>query len=546
MSMTKRIVAMLLVLAMVVPGVNAKAASYSIVYDTKLVEVANLVDEIQEHTDVTYYVNGTIGNTAAVEVDLTSKSDGIAQLRMYSTRELTDRVNVYVVREKDLGSAVHLTGTLSYSYGSVNSSDQSVQGYKMPYSGFGYWNVALSGGQKYYFVIESTTTGTSTMKGEISVALAFKKAMNRASLGSVALGKSGIAIYDFLSITNYEREYTFSAKAGEESVLYFAMDGETAEGKGSGSVNVYDETGALVGSKQINGSQAGMTTEFSLSIDSKQNHNYRAKATGIYGNISMRLVQTYGSVTLEKGKTTAGACPITIKLDGASATNIQYVKGEYSTEEIEANTIWNTATHVTGNQFTVNENGHYIVRVTLSDGRKLYTQTDVYGIDSVAPTIAISGYSNGVVKFTKSSADNDIDYMTVNGTKIIDGARLAEEGVHTFVIADTSGNKTERTVCIDFTAPTFTSDTIKDGGEVDAGYHRFNVNDNYSGVKQVKLDGVELSLTNLSVSISDSDVRHYIEIIDNCGNTKSIAFKSKKSNTNSGYYNYGGYDGIVR
>ena len=538
MSVWRRLLSAFIVLVMVLPAVNIKAAPS--IERPKLSEVENLTAEVKNHHNVYIFEKSEV----AVEVDLTGKPDGIVQLRMYNGVDSTySRCHAYIVREADFGTAVHLTGNLNHSNDSASGSE--VQGYAHPYKGYTYWNVALSGGQKYYFVI----VGDESQQGavtELSVDVLFKKTAYKASLGSVALSRSGAVTYDFLSLTNYKREYTFSAKAEEKSVLHFAMDGETAEGKGSGRVDVYDETGALVNRLDVSGSYAGQKNEFSLVIDTKTAHNYVVKASGVYGNISMWLEQAYGSVTVEKGSINGGSCPISVKLDGASARSIQYIKGNYSNEEIQGNTIWNGAAQVNGNTFSVSENGHYILKITLENNQVTYKEFDVSGIDSVAPTISISGYSATAVKFTKSSLDNDVASMTVNGTKIIDGARLAEEGVHTFAIVDTSGNKSEKAVCIDMTAPTFTSDTIKDGGTVENGYHRFSVNDNYSGIKQIKFDGTELAVTNTSISISDSDVRHYIEVIDNCGNSRTVSFKSKRSTSSGGSSGYSDYNsGIV-
>lgn len=494
---------------------------------------------------------------AAIKVDMKSKKDGIVQLRL-AQKSGSQSVSVRVIREKDYYTAASLTGKLQLSYSNATSSDSSVQGYATQSSSTSYvhdgtniWNVALEGGQDYYFIVERYND--SAFKGldydSISYQLVYKEADNQGSKSTVTL-KNGDKKYEFYTLTYPKHEYVFTAPAYSSSTVYMAFDGETAEKKGTAKVEVYNENGEQIGKTQsYNGSEASMKKEFALNIDDKDRakaHTYTIKISGLFGNGTIRLEQNLGRVTANVGSSSDKGYEVTLDIKNIDVSTIRYlVNAPYDNLE-ESDAAWSSSYNVDKNtgKFYAKENGHYVVRVTDKNNKKYFCEFDIDSIDNEPPTIDLNKYYRHAVKITHSSKDSDISTMTVDGFEIVDGAIIAEEGIHTTVFADKSGNKTERQFIIDRTLPVFQSDTIRDGGTLSAvGNHSFKVSDSVSEIKYVKVDGVNKTNSydgSYSVYISDYNTRHEIEIADGSGNVITIAFMSPKSNNGGGNGGNGG------
>ena len=149
---------------------------------------------------------------------------------------------------------------------------------------------------------------------------------------------------------------------------------------------------------------------------------------------------------------------------------------KYSRSSSNAYPTTATTSFTNGKVFT--EEGNYIVTATDSRNK---TTTRYFSIDKTAPTLSLSGVSNGgftneIVKATWSTAVGGVGAQLVNSddtlrakysrttgtsfptsaTKSYYGSRLAAEGNYLMTITDKAGNTTSYSFTIDTTAPTLT------------------------------------------------------------------------------------------
>ena len=549
-----------LAISVVEPVKNVNAARYNWypVDYTTLNDVSRLDEEViksvTEYKNIgSYLVMGSTNSQTntysyfwdgvAIKVPMASKKDGIVQLRLHFDDNY-GTVNVKVIREKDIDTAAALTGRLVASYNAPTTQDSTVQGFGQPHVGETTWNVALEGGQNYYFVIERAilsaqssgqNTRNTVQDSSVSYAMVYKEADSQGSKSTVTL-KNGDKKYEFYTLTYPRHEYVFSAPADSDSTLYMSFDGETAEKRGSALVEVYNEYNELIKSQTYNGSDASMKKEFVLSIEDKdrtKNHTYTAKITGLYGNGTVRLEQNLGSVSAKIGTASANGYEITLDIKEIKVQNIKYFVNSPYDNVKENNDAWNTANTVDKNsgKFYAKENGHYIVRVLSTDNKKYFCEFDIDDIDSVAPTVNVPLYNNKAVKIEIDSKDKDIAYIELNGHKVANGAIIAGEGTHTVKFVDKSGNETSKTFYIDKTRPDFDSQTIKDGGTVQAGYNTFSIKDGLSGLDYVYVDGVaQTYLSNMGIQVVADGSLHTIQYADKSGNESTIMFYSQNPN----------------
>lgn len=545
MKITKRLVALVLAVIISVGTLSgsaelAEAASFPVITGATLEVVADLSNETKNHSEIGYGLCNGEKAAVAIPVDLSSLGEGTVQLRLYTTSNVTDTFNVFLINAGDLYTAKRITGNIQVSYSSY-SAESSIIGVTSPHSGCCTWNIALDGGKKYYFIVENIRADKVDKPtygfGDVTASLVFKPAEasgNRLNL------RDGKTVNNFLTLNTNEKEYYFGAEAGTETTLYFTFDGETAEKLGTGKVNVYNEYKELVATKSIYGSAASTKTEFSIDVDSEEKHQYTVKMSGIYGATTLRMVQSNGKVELIKSVISGGKSTITVKTFDIKNPSLSYIVGEYSKDELENDNTWNSATGIADAKFVVTEDGIYNVRAKSSSGRYYYASIKVGGIDNVAPTIdCVNTYNRAAVTLYKSTKDKDIAVMKLDDKKAIDGVTIAEEGTHILYLEDYAGNVTTKTFYIDRKAPEFKSDKIKNNAKLPNGYYTFKVSDAVSGIKSVRIDGVEQTVSsNMGITVSQNN--HVIEIEDNAGNLTEINIKLDTSNKDNNGGNSGG------
>lgn len=122
----------------------------------------------------------------------------------------------------------------------------------------------------------------------------------------------------------------------------------------------------------------------------------------------------------------------------------------------------NGATFISGTP--VASEGAWVLVATASDGAQTETRTIAFIIDRTAPTLALSGVQNGAVSnqaitLVFSATDPTLDLVTasLNGTPVVTGAVVSQEGSYAWVVqaSDRAGNSATatRSFIIDTTPP---------------------------------------------------------------------------------------------
>jgi len=150
------------------------------------------------------------------------------------------------------------------------------------------------------------------------------------------------------------------------------------------------------------------------------------KATGSVMTIT--LTQSPAKETKTNGDVT-----VTVK-SSTSIKEAKWVKGAAS-----AKTIFESGTLITGNSFTVSENGIYSVAVLDNDGRREVETIDIKNIDKTPPTMVtglLASYSKNNKKITvnwKNPIDSDFAELTLSWKK------EGEEATNVPLAKDTTG-----------------------------------------------------------------------------------------------------------
>ncbi|NFA60322.1 hypothetical protein EXM63_02190 [Clostridium botulinum] len=182
-------------------------------------------------------------------------------------------------------------------------------------------------------------------------------------------------------------------------------------------------------------------------------------------------------------------------------------------------------TVITGNKYTVSNNGTYIVEVTDNAGNKTSKQIDISNIDKELPTIAVSGnpteWTNNNVVLNISAKDNKkVKSITLPSGKVISGDKttltISKNGTYKFIVEDEAGNKSTKEIVvtkIDKELPVININVKGNKMTIDA-------NDSLSGVKEVfyKVDDGRFVRYDGEVTLPQG--AHIIEAktMDNAGN----------------------------
>ncbi len=182
-------------------------------------------------------------------------------------------------------------------------------------------------------------------------------------------------------------------------------------------------------------------------------------------------------------------------------------------------------TVITGNKYTVSNNGTYIVEVTDNAGNKTSKQIDISNIDKELPTIAVSGnpteWINNNVVLNITAKDNiSVKSITMPNGKVVNSDKadfiVNENGIYKFIVEDEAGNKSTKEVVvnkIDKELPVININVKGNKMIIDA-------NDNLSGIKEIfyKIDDGEFVKYAGEVTLSPG--HHTIEAraMDNAGN----------------------------
>ena len=192
------------------------------------------------------------------------------------------------------------------------------------------------------------------------------------------------------------------------------------------------------------------------------------------------------------------------------------------------------------NKFTVTQTGTYTAYVHDGAGNEVTKDVEVK-IDKVAPTGDIQFSNNPTNSSVTVYLDNINDeggsgiakVLGPNGNEIEKNEQLgyyrysvSENGTYSFKIVDNAGNETTKTATIssiDKVNPTLTNVNYDNSGAKTKGTITFTASDVDSGIKSIKVNDVDLTLTedgNYSYDVN-SNGDYKIDVVDKAGNPVS-------------------------
>ncbi|KEI84203.1 hypothetical protein N493_20240 (plasmid) [Clostridium botulinum B2 433] len=182
-------------------------------------------------------------------------------------------------------------------------------------------------------------------------------------------------------------------------------------------------------------------------------------------------------------------------------------------------------TVITGNKYTVSNNGTYIVEVIDNAGNKTSKQIDISNIDKELPTIAVSGnpteWTNNNVVLNITAEDNiGIKSITMPNGKVVNSDKadfiVSGNGTYKFIVEDEAGNKSTKEVVvnrIDKELPLIYINVKGNKMTIDA-------NDSLSGIKEIFYKIGDGEFIKYTGKVTLSPGHHTIEArtMDNAGN----------------------------